>query len=202
MSNNINIKSHSAVLISRLVISVVVVAMLTAGIVILASISMQNNIAYSQRPFGPERYIFGTISSVQNGENAVPEWVLSGHWKSNLLGQMQTNQTNASSSSSAVFDASFEMAMVNGSGLHRHTITNFNLTKVSMPNKNSVEFNGTATASMKNGPVTNIPISIKFMGDKVISIWLDPTKINNHYGNTPVFGTVIKPFSSARSHPR
>ena len=201
MSNNTNIKRHSALRISRLVIGiVVVVAILTAGIVILASISMQNNIAYSQYPFGPERYVFGTISSVQNGENAVPEWVLSGHWKSNLLSQIQTNQTNASSS--AVFDTSFEMVMVNGSGLHRHTITNFNLTKVSMPNKNTVEFNGTASASMKNGPVTDIPISIKFMGDKVISIWLDPTKINNHYGNTPIFGTVIKPFSSMGSHPR
>jgi hypothetical protein len=199
MSNNTNIKRHFALRISRLVIGVVVVAILTAGIVVLASISMQNNIAYSQYPFGPERYVFGTISSVQNGENAIAEWVLSGHWKSNLLSQIQTNQTT---SSSAVFDASFEMVMVNGSGLHRHTITNFNLTKASMPNKNTVEFNGTATASMRNGPVTNIPISIKFMGDKVISMWLDPTKINNHYGNTPIFGTVIKPFSSMGSHPR
>jgi hypothetical protein len=199
MSNNTNIKRHSALRISRLVIGVVVVAILTAGIVILASISMQNNIAYSQYPFGSERYVFGTISSVQNGENAIGEWVLSGHWKSNLLSQIQTNKTT---SSSAVFDASFEMVMVNGSGLHRHTITNFNLTKASMPNKNTVEFNGTATASMRNGPVTNIPISIKFMGDKVISMWLDPTKINNHYGNTPIFGTVIKPFSSMGSHPR
>ena len=61
MSNNTNIKGHSTLQISRLVIGVVVVvAILTPGIVILASISMQNNIAYSQHPFGPERYIFGT----------------------------------------------------------------------------------------------------------------------------------------------
>jgi hypothetical protein len=25
----------------------------------------------------------------------------------------------------------------------------------------------------------------------VISIWLDPSKVNNHFGNTPIYGTVM-----------
>jgi hypothetical protein len=45
-------------------------------------------------------------------------------------------------------------------------------------------FNGTSTASMREGPVTNIPTGISIMGDKVISIWFDPSKINNHFGYT------------------
>lgn len=52
-------------------------------------------------------------------------------------------------------------------------------------------FNGTATASMREGPVTDIPSSVTITGDKVISIWLDPSKINNHYGNTPIYGLVM-----------
>ena len=52
-------------------------------------------------------------------------------------------------------------------------------------------FNGTSTSSMREGPVTNIPSSISIMGDKVISIWFDPSKINNHFGNTPIYGTVM-----------
>lgn len=52
-------------------------------------------------------------------------------------------------------------------------------------------FNGTATASMREGPVTDIPSSVTITGDKVISIWLDPSKINNHYRNTPIYGLVM-----------
>ena len=54
--------------------------------------------------------------------------------------------------------------------------------------------NGTVTVTMKNGPVTNVPISIKIMDDSAMSIWLDPSKPNNHFGNTPVFGVVGKHF--------
>src|ERR671939_363895 len=41
---------------------------------------------------------------------------------------------------------------------------------------NSTMFNGTATLTMKNGPVTDVPISIKLMNGHAISIWLDPLK--------------------------
>ena len=81
------------------------------------------------------------------------------------------------------------MAMVNGSGLHRHTIADFALTKTSTPNKGTTEFNGTVALSLKNGPVSGVPTSIKFMGNHTISIWLDPSKIQNHFGSTPIFAT-------------
>jgi hypothetical protein len=54
-----------------------------------------------------------------------------------------------------------------------------------------VIFNGTATASMREGPVTDIPSSITITGDKVISIWLDPSKVSSHYGDTPIYGLVM-----------
>jgi hypothetical protein len=44
---------------------------------------------------------------------------------------------------------------------------------------------------MREGPVTDIPTTIRIMGDKVISIWLDPSRIENHYGNTPLYGLVM-----------
>jgi hypothetical protein len=66
-------------------------------------------------------------------------------------------------------------------------------------------FNGTATANMREGPVTDIPSSITITGDKVISILLDPSKISNHYGNTPIYGLLMdvredmRPMSKANS---
>ena len=140
------------------------------------------------------KYNFGTISSVQLDKNSKPDWILSGHWRSNLLSISSSNQTN--NTTAPVFDASFEMIMVNGSALHRHTITNFALTKISTPNTGATEFNGTVAISLSNGPVSDVPISIKFMGNNTISIWLDPRKIQNHFENNPIFGTVFKPLSN------
>ena len=83
------------------------------------------------------------------------------------------------------------MVRLNGSAEHTHTITNFVASNSSQINNSTVMFNGTATASMREGPVTDIPSSVTITGDKVISIWLDPSKINNHYGNTPIYGLVM-----------
>lgn len=150
-------------------------------------------------PIGGGKYSFGTISSVQLDKNSKPDWILSGHWRSNLLNIPSSNQTN--NATAPVFDATFEMVMVNGSGLHRHTITNFALTKVSTPNKGATEFNGTAAISLTNGPVSGVPISINFMGNHTISIWPDPSKIQNHFGNTPIFGTVFEPLTNSAMGP-
>jgi hypothetical protein len=60
------------------------------------------------------------------------------------------------------------------------------------PNNTTSVFNGTATITMKDGPVDDISISVKRIDNNVISIWTDPTKINNHFGNTPIFGTIEK----------
>jgi hypothetical protein len=145
-------------------------------------------------PYGSNigEYDFGTISSVQNDENGNPGWVLFGNWKGNLannqsLVEGQGNETLAGES----FDAQFEMVRLNGSAAHTHTITNFVASNSSQINNSTVMFNGTATASMREGPVTDIASSVTITGDKVISIWLDPSKINNHYGNTPIYGLVM-----------
>jgi hypothetical protein len=44
---------------------------------------------------------------------------------------------------------------------------------------------------LREGPATDIPTTIKITGDKVLSVWLDPSRIDNHFGNTPIYGLVI-----------
>ena len=53
-------------------------------------------------------------------------------------------------------------------------------------------YNGTATITMRQGSVPDVLVSIKMMDNNAVSIWVDPTKINNHFGNTPIFGTIVK----------
>jgi hypothetical protein len=175
----------------RVIGSAIFASFVVISAVLIATYPINQARAY---PYGNDtgKYEFGTISSIQNDENGIPAWVLFGHWKGNLasnqsLIQGQGNDTLGGES----FNAQFEMVRLNGSAGHTHTITNFVASNASQVS-NSTIFNGTATASMRQGPVTDIPSSITITGDKVISILLDPSKVSNHYGNTPIYGLVME----------
>jgi hypothetical protein len=148
------------------------------------------------QPYRSGNQTFGVISSIQNDESGKPAWVVTGHWKSSLLSDNSLNASQAMGNTTAPFagspfDMQLEMVSFDGTAGHTHTITNFVVANVSQPDNMTKVFNGTSTASMREGPVTNIPTSIKITGDKVISIWLDPSRIENHYGNTPIYGLVM-----------
>ena len=151
-----------------------------------------------QQP-GPGQYAGGTISSIQNDESGIPAWILSGLWKGALTNMDKSNpdfstptvnNNNNDNLPTATFEAEFDMVMLNGSALHKHSIYNFTLADISKVDDNNYQANGTATITMKDGPVNNVPLSIKSMNNNVISIWVDPTKVNNHFGNTPIFGLI------------
>jgi hypothetical protein len=149
----------------------------------------------------PGEYAAGTIASLQNDKNGKPEWIVSGFWKGSLTNLTSTMPSNSSSSSNtttnrnlptATFNAILNMVMLNGTALHKHQISNFTLTSISMPNEKTVVSNGTATITMKEGPVSAVPLSVRTMEDNVISITPDPAKTKDHFGNTPIYGTIIK----------
>jgi hypothetical protein len=183
----------------RVIGSAIFASFVVISAVLIATYPINQARAY---PYGNDtgKYEFGTISSIQNDENGIPAWVLFGHWKSNLasnqsLIQGQGNDTLGGES----FNAQFEMVRLNGSAGHTHTITNFVASNASQVNNSTMIFNGTATASMREGPVTDIPSSITITGNKVISIMLDPLKVSSHYGNTPIYGLVMED-SEERQH--
>jgi hypothetical protein len=178
---------------------------------ILVSGAIQSSaIAYPQQKQGysphnkmmqPGLYAFGTIASLQNDENGNPTWIVSGLWEGSLSnktqggeGNQSTATTNASTSNlpNATLRSKFNMVMTNGSAMHDHEVYDFTLADISMPDNSTIVYNGTATITMRQGPVPDVPMSIKAMDNNAISIWVDPTKINNHFGNTPIFGTIAK----------
>jgi hypothetical protein len=180
---------------------------------ILVSGAIQSSaIAYPQQKQGysqhntmvqPGLYAFGTIASLQNDENGNPTWIVSGLWEGSLTNKTQSgegNQTgttvNASTATTslpnATFHSKFNMVMTNGSAMHDHEISDFTLADISKTNNSTIVYNGTATITMRQGPVPDVPISIKTMDNNTISIWADPTKLNNHFGNTPIFGIIAK----------
>ena len=150
----------------------------------------------------PGLYSSGTIASLQNDKDGKPAWVVSGLWRGSLTNMTSSAAMMSSSSANnttskmnlptATFNSVFNMVMLNGSALHKHQISNVTLTGMSMPNEKTVVYNGTATITMKEGPVNDVPMSIRTLNDNVISIWVDPAKTMNHFGNTPLYGTITQ----------
>ncbi|MGH9987603.1 MAG: hypothetical protein ACRD8W_26980, partial [Nitrososphaeraceae archaeon] len=72
-----------------------------------------------------------------------------------------TSQGNVSQQGNLArtFNTSVKMITLNGTGeehTHTHTITNFVLRNVAIPTNTTTIVEGTSTASMRNGPVTDI----------------------------------------------
>jgi hypothetical protein len=121
----------------------------------------------------------GTISSIQNGPDGKPAWKVSGTW----------NFINLKSNS-PTFNASFDMMKLDGSSKHKHTI-NATITSADFgrAGKSSIRtYSGTATISMKEGPVSDVPIVIKLSSDGNVSIMPYRVKTKDHFGNTPIQG--------------
>ena len=168
------------------------IALIFTGAIML--IHQDNKVTAFPQQYQGGNYTFGPISSIQNDESGKPAWIVVGNWKSNLFSNQSSGisgQQGANASGGSSFDTQISMARLNGTAVHTHTITNFVLSNMSEPNNMTKVYNGTSTASLREGPVSDIPASIQIMGDKVISIWVDPSKTDTHYGNTPIYGLVL-----------
>ena len=151
------------------------------------------------RQFGAN-HKFGMISSIQNDEQGQPAWIVAGHWMIEMASQQ--NDTTATSdttggriSNIAGFDATLHMVMLNGSAMHNHEISNFTQTGEATfdSSTNSTTITGTATITMREGPVPNVPTTIEIAQDRVIAISPDPAAVENHFGDTPIYGIVVSP---------
>jgi hypothetical protein len=123
--------------------------------------------------------IKGALTSIQNDASTLkPTWIVSGVFK----------MDNANTIS-PVFNATFYMIKTNGTASHQHTISDFKLNGTPTTSNNSTIFNGTSTITMKEGPVKDVPTSITFIDESAVSVKLDSSKTNNHFGNTAIYGT-------------
>jgi hypothetical protein len=139
-------------------------------------------------------YDIGHILGVQDDEQGNTTWLLFGTWKSNL-----NNQTNSQTdNSSSPFNAAIEMIKPDGTMKHTHALTNFVLSNSSNPNSNTTVYNGTSTISLKEGPVNEVPTGIKVMNKGVLSIWLNPESVKDHFGDDEIYGIVQNKSDSKR----
>ncbi len=175
-----NITTRSIMLISMM--------MITSGLM-LFSFNLNSIMAIPADIVEREgEYLYGRTVGIVENENEEPLWIIAGTFKSNLVTSNQTQPGN----NSTVYNANLEMIKPDGTAKHTHTLTNFVLTDIANQN-NATLFNGTGTISMPDTPFTDVPISIKIMNNKNLGIiYIDPTKVDNHFGNTPIYGLPLE----------
>jgi hypothetical protein len=91
------------------------------------------------------------------------------------------------------FIAKFDMVKPDGTAAHEHNVTDLKASEVTFEN-NIFTVKGTATVTLKNGPVENVPVTIKILNGSVFTLTIDPAKTDNHFGSDPIYGTVEKGF--------
>ena len=92
-------------------------------------------------------------------------------------------------SESPSFDAVIDMAKPDGSAAHNHLISEFTMIGSPVSQSNETILNGTSAITMREGPVSEEP-TVVTLSDESISVFFEPSKIDDHFGNQPVTGTV------------
>jgi hypothetical protein len=136
------------------------------------------------------RAAVGNIANVQLDSDGKPAWIQSGIWV-----MRASFAENATEPQSVSLMARFTMVQTDGSARHMHMISGFKPIEFTTEQNDTIHFlNGTATVTMKDGPVSDVPLTIKIFNGAVIGLWIGPDKVDSHFGSDPIYGIL-----SARS---
>jgi hypothetical protein len=125
----------------------------------------------------------GQISNVQLDSSGMPEWIQSGIWV------LRANIGQENDLQSAQLIARFSMVMPDGTAMHVHKIYGFKPVEFMTEQNDTVHvLEGTATVTMRDGPITDVPLSIKIFNKSVIGLWIGPDKVDGHFGSDPIYG--------------
>jgi hypothetical protein len=95
---------------------------------------------------------------------------------------------NKLNTANPMFNTTFYMMKTDGAATHKHTISDFKMSGKPAVVNNSTTFNSTFTVTMKEGPVKDVPASIKFTDRNAVILWFYPSKTKSYFGNTVVYG--------------
>ena len=136
----------------------------------------------------------GMITGTSNDAEGNPAWLLAGHWKIGYASNTSAIGNETADGNVTEFDATIHMVMFNGSAMHEHELSNFTQTEEATFNStaNATTYVGSSTITMREGPVSDVGTLIT-VSDTVVRIELDPMSVDNHFGDSPIYGIVVTP---------
>jgi cupredoxin-like protein len=170
--NRMNPKATIAPIIAA---TVVVIAT-----VLLLPFQSDHNASASDTMMSEDQTARGQIASIQLGSTGQPEWIQAGIWVIRMH----------PSSDTPWLIARFDMIKPDGTATHSHKIYDFSLSEMTREGNSTAVLRGTATVSMRDGPVSEVPITVKVFNNAVIGFWIGPDSVDGHFGTGPVYGTL------------
>ncbi len=154
------------------------IKILTTFLIVASLLSLTGmNLHTSSATVADYEYGYGPIASINN------DWILAGSYM---------GYGNPSNLSDSGFHATFSMVMKNGTAYHIHQISNATIEDVRMDGNNTI-MQGSVTVTMRDGPVSNVPTTWTINNNNTLAITMDPSKVNDHFGNTPIYGVESTP---------
>lgn len=120
----------------------------------------------------------GTFNYTQTDTSGNPDWINTGNWS-----------LTESESVVLTFNAIINMVKPDGSEEHEHKVSDLVIPYAPINQANSTIIQGTTTITMNKGFVSEEPTTIT-LNEKDISVYFDPAKIDNHFGNQSIIGSV------------
>jgi hypothetical protein len=187
------------------VLNILSLVILTLGVsLLLATIvgTFNHEYDYTRRVIGGSfeepvglsdiKHLRGNIISVQIDKSSYPLWMLSGKWRIDDFSENKTNNVT-----NLKLSANITMVGTNGTGEHKHRLIDFRLTNITFSNRLAI-MNGTASLMTSGNEhpglpalMMNIPITTKIENLRTISINIDKKISNHHFGESPIFGSVL-----------
>lgn len=129
------------------------------------------------------QFVRGQISSIQADSDGNPGWLQSGIWV------LRPHFGENNDLQSAQLIARFAMVMPDGTAMHEHKMYGFKPTDFTSEQNDTINvMKGTVTVTMRDGPVTDVPVTTKIFNKSVIGFWIGPDKIDEHFGTNSVYG--------------
>jgi VCBS repeat-containing protein len=155
---------------------------LFVGMVVVLGLVLVQIGGYALAADSSSRIAKGQISSVQPGASGQAEWIQSGIWVIRMMSSSDADHP------AAHVIARFSMVKPDGTAMHSHSIYNFKASEMTQEGNSTNVLKGTATVTMKDGPVSDVPVTIKVFNNAVIGFWIGPDKVDGHFGTSPVYG--------------
>src|SRR6476646_2337713 len=163
-------------LVTSAILITTIITLLQANVFAVANIALVIPPAAAQSgtnsSASTSNMLTGEIASLQNNKQGKPAWIVEGPWNMTLANPLDTSSSTSPPTENS-FNANFDMVMINGSAKHEHSVYGFKQTSSSSDGDGSAKINGTATITMKDGPVSDVPIGISIMQGKAVSIFPD-----------------------------
>ncbi len=129
--------------------------------------------------------LHGLIISLQFSDNGSASWIVSGRWRVDI------NYDINGVVPQSIKNLNVSLSMISADGLvtKKYALSDFKESTASYDKQTHMAtVNGTLRILMGSQAMDNVRTSLKFFERNIITIRLDPSKTNNDFGDTPIYG--------------